>query len=126
MRNSHQTSYPRSLRVAEEIQKILGDVFLTRVTVRGSGLLTVTRVELSRDLRTAHIHLSFLNPAQEPETLLREIIRRRKEIRYHMGNELRAKYVPELRFHVDHTLEHAARINALLDGLHTPEGEEDA
>jgi len=109
---------PRSLRVAEEVQRILGEIFLTKVQLRGSGMLTVTHVECSRDLRVAKVYLSFLNPDISREEIFKELIRRRKEVRYHLGTELRAKYVPELRFYLDDSLEQSSRVNALLEKLH--------
>ncbi|MBA7616477.1 MAG: 30S ribosome-binding factor RbfA [Calditrichaeota bacterium] len=118
MPDSHRTTIPRSLRVAEEVQRILGEVFLTRVRVLSAGMLTVTHVDITRDLRIAKVYLSFLNPSAPKEEVLGELLRRRKEIRYHMGNELRAKYVPELRFYLDESVEYSSRIQAIIENLH--------
>ncbi len=104
--------------MAEEIQRILGEIFLTKVQVSTAGLLTITAVEMSRDLRHATVYLSFLNPTADGETVMRAIIRKRKELRYHLGSELRTKYVPQLRFFLDETVERSARIDAILAGIH--------
>jgi len=84
-------------------------------------MLTVTHVELTRDLRIARIYLSLLNPRDTSEEVLRELLRRRKEIRYHLGSELRIKYVPQLRFYVDESLERSARIQSILKNLRSDE-----
>ncbi|MFC1747148.1 30S ribosome-binding factor RbfA [Candidatus Neomarinimicrobiota bacterium] len=118
MHKARQTSFPRSLRVAEEIQRILGDVFLTRVKIAGAGLLTVTRVSINRDLRVAQVYISLLRPDKSPEEVLTDIIHHGKEIRYLLGKVLELKYVPELRFHLDHSTKKAAKINLLLENLH--------
>ncbi len=81
-------------------------------------MLTVTHVDITRDLRIAKVYLSFLNPSAPNEEVLRELLRHRKEIRYHLGNELRAKYVPELLFYLDESAEHSSRIQAIIENLH--------
>ncbi len=118
MPDFHHSAVPRSLRVAEEIQRILGEVFLNKVTIFSAGMLTVTHVDITKDLSIAKVYLSFLNPSAPKEEILQELIRRRKEVRYHLGAALRAKYVPQLRFYLDESVERSARIQALLEELH--------
>jgi len=107
--------------VAEEVQRILGEVFLTKVQVLSAGMLTVTHVDISRDLRIARVYLSFLNPSASKEEVLGKLLRHRKEIRYHLGTELQTKYVPELRFYLDESVERSARIQSILEDLHRDE-----
>ncbi len=121
MPDSHRTNIPRSLRVAEEVQRILGEVFLSKVRILSAGMLTITHVDITRDLRIAKVYLSFLNPSVSNEGLLKELLRRRKEIRYHLGTELRTKYVPELRFYLDESEEYSSRIQAIIENLHRDE-----
>ena len=121
MPDFHRATVPRSLRVAEEVQRILGEVFITKVQVLSAGMLTVTQVDISRDLRIARVYLSFLNPSASKEEVLGELLRHRKEIRYHLGTELRTKYVPELRFYLDESVERSARIQSILEDLHHDE-----
>lgn len=109
----------RTVRVREEIQRILSEIFLSKVQIPSAGMVTVTRVETSRDLRYAKIYLSFLNSDVEAETIMAEVIRKRKEIRFNLGSMLKIKFVPELRFHVDLSAKHSARINAILEELHS-------
>ncbi len=110
-------NYPvaRAVRVAEEIQRILSDVFLTEIRISTADLITVTDVIMSPDLRNANVYLSILNPEVGPEEVLRDLIRRRKEIRFHMASELQLKFMPQLRFYHDNSLEQSARINAILE-----------
>lgn len=82
-------------------------------------MVTVTRVETSRDLRYAKIYLSFLNTDVDAETIMAKIIRKRKEIRFLLGGMLKIKFVPELRFHLDLSAKHSDRINAILEELHS-------
>ena len=112
------TTVPRSIRLAEEVQRILAEIFLSRVQIQNAGIMTITHVELNRDLRIAKIYLSFLNPSIHSTQILKGLLRRRKEIRYRLGAELKARYVPELRFYLDDTVERSARIDAILQDIH--------
>ncbi len=80
-------------------------------------MLTITRVEASRDLRNAHVYFSFLNPEIDEDDIIAAVIRRRKEIRYHLGSRLGIKYVPQLRFHLDLAAKRTARINEIITEL---------
>ena len=119
MPDRQNPAVPRSTRVAEEIQRLLSQIFLTEVQIPSAGMLTVTRVETSRDLRNAHIYFSFLNPKTDEQNIIAEVVRRRKEIRYHLGSRLGIKYVPQLRFHLDLAAERSARINEIISELHS-------
>ena len=118
MPDHFQTTVPRSIRLAEEVQRILGEIFLSRVQIPNAGMMTITHVELNRDLRIAKVYLSFLNPSLDSSQVIKELLRRRKEIRYRLGTEWKARYVPDLRFYLDDTVERSARIDAILEDLH--------
>lgn len=118
MLDSLHTTVLRSLRMAEEVQSILGEVFLTKIKIPTAGMITVMHVDITKDLRIAKVYLSLLNPSAPRDKVLQDLLRRKKEIRYHLGTELRAKYVPELRFFLDESVERSARITTLLEELH--------
>jgi ribosome-binding factor A len=106
------------VRLAEEVQRILGSILHSKVQISDAGMITVTHVELSKDLRFAKVYLSFLDSELPKSELQRELIRQRKTIRYHLGTELRAKYVPDLRFYIDESFERSARIHAVIEAFH--------
>ena len=112
---------PRSVRVAEEIQRILSQIFLSEVQIPSAGMLTITRVETSRDLRNANVYFSFLNPTAEEEIIIAAVIRRRKQIRFHLGSRLGIEYVPQLRFHLDLAAKQSARIDEIIAELGSEE-----
>lgn len=114
----------RAVRVGEEIQRILAEIFSTGIQIPDTGLITVTNVELSEDLRNANVFISFLAQTGSTREALAAIINRRKEVRFLLGQELRIKYVPELRFSYDGSYERSARINTILEDLGPLDDEE--
>jgi len=105
--------------VSREIQKDLAPIlqqFASRLLE--NELLTVIDVDVTPDLSVAKIYLSFMNSKDKEKSL--EIIEfHNKEIRRTVaaGGAKRMKKVPELRFYLDKTMDHAERINKLLDNL---------
>lgn len=118
MHDTRNITNRKTGRAAEEIHRILGDIFLRRVPIKIAGLLTVIKVKLSRDKRTAQIFLSTVGAKESNDKVLREIIRKRNEIRFHLAQEINAKFVPELRFHMDDSLERSAKVFNIIKELH--------
>ena len=79
-----------------------------------AGLLTVTNVQIADDLKIAKVYVSFLNNKKTIDELLQMIKSKTKRIRYHLGGEINLKYIPELYFYHDSTLEYAEKIDKLI------------
>jgi len=106
----------RMLRVGEMLRHTLADI-LTRGHIHSDLLaaspLTVTRVEVSPDLKNATAYVMPLGGAQAPE-IEKELNRLAKPIRGELGHAIALKYTPALRFRLDSTFDNVDRIDALL------------
>ena len=109
--------YKRSERMSDEIRSILGNIFIANIQIQDAGLLTVSKVEITSDLRLAKVFISLLNSKKPSNEVIDYIKHRRKVIRYHLGNKLNAKFVPDLRFYYDDSLKKAEKIGALLNKI---------
>lgn len=108
---------PRSLRVADQVKRIIGHLLDNEVKLPQVDMLTVTRVEMSNDLKHAGIYVSLLNPVPDNETVIRSLRGHNKELRYLLGSQLQAKYVPAIKFFLDESIEQSARIHAIIEEL---------
>lgn len=110
----------RTRKVSEVIRREVGD-FLNRERLDGiSGLLTITAVETSPDLRHAKVYFSVVGQ-QESEVL--EILRRNLyEIQGILNRKLEMKIVPRINFFPDTSGEYAEHIRRLLSEI-KPDGE---
>ena len=106
--------FKRSDRVAQQIQDIISNIIATKVIVQGLGLATVTKVKTSQNLRFSRIYLSFMGNSIPPEELIILMNRNVKEYRYHLGKDLQIKYVPQIKFYHDNTLEEMEKISNLI------------
>ncbi len=104
----------RTLRVAALIQRTLAPLLQAEARERGLGLVSITSVALSRDLRHARVYVSALSGGV-PDPIAR-IQRGVGRYRAHVAKALRLRVVPRLVFVADDTQARAARINALLAG----------
>ncbi|MBC8310961.1 MAG: 30S ribosome-binding factor RbfA [Candidatus Marinimicrobia bacterium] len=106
--------YKRSERMSDEIRSILGGIFISDFQIQDAGLLTVSKVEVTSDLRLAKVFISLLSAKKTPDEVITHLKHNRKAIRFHLGNKLNAKFVPDLRFYYDDSLKKAEKIGTLL------------
>jgi len=111
----------RQLRVGEELRHILARI-LERHDFRDPVLehanLTVTEVETSPDLRRATVFVVPLGGNIEgdaqTEAVLKALNHAAPYIRRQVAGAVRMKFLPAFSFRLDHSFEHAGRIDALL------------
>jgi ribosome-binding factor A len=85
------------------------------------GFVTVTEVDVSKDLRTAKVYVSVLGSEAEWQASLQALERARGFIRNWLVPRRRLRAVPHLTFHPDRSMAHAAHIQTVLEGLKTAE-----
>ena len=100
------------------MRSILANIFISKIHIPEAGLLTVTNVKVTNDLKIAKIYISFLENKKTVDELIRVLKNKTKLIRYYVGLELNLKYIPELRFYYDDTMQYAEKINKLINKIH--------
>jgi ribosome-binding factor A len=78
------------------------------------GFVTVTDVETSKDLRVAKVFVSVLGDERQWAASLAALASARGFVRNWLRQHLDLRVTPEVDFRADHSMEHAARIQALL------------
>ena len=115
-------------RINDDIQRILSDRLrqVKDPRVSDQGMITITRVDTTGDLRYAKVWLSVYGLKDEKE-FKKGLKSASGWLRRELGNTLKLVYTPELVFEVDHSIEYGAKISGILDNLNIPElSEEDA
>jgi len=113
----------RMQQVASMLQKMLGEILIRESPMLWSNeMITVTEVAVSPDLGIAKVYLSFLLSKDKTQSLA-NVESHTKALRRLLGMRVKNKLrrVPELRFYLDDSATHAARINQLLDAIDIPE-----
>ena len=111
----------RAERVASLIKEEISDIISKILEHESVGFWTVTNVRMSPDLRYAKIYISIYGDKVIQQNTIRKIESFKKNIRQRLGSRLRLRFVPEIEFYLDDTLEHVDRINALLKQIENRE-----
>lgn len=104
-------------RTNEEIRSVLADLLREVKDPRvQQGMISITSVETTGDLRYCKVYVSVYGMKDEKE-FMRGIRSASGWLRRELGARLSLRAVPELIFTVDHSIEHGAHINDLLNHL---------
>lgn len=103
----------RTRRVAELIQEELGRLMIHEFQDPASGLVTVTRVEMTPDLLQARVHLSVFGG--DPQAFLDRLEKSKGYIRKTLASRVKLKYNPALFFSLDEGPEYAEKIDRLIE-----------
>lgn len=111
--------FKRSDRVAQELKKEVAVILQREVKDPRIGMVTVSDVEVSRDLAYAKIFVTFLFD-NDPEAIkqgLKGLEKASPYIRTLVGKAMRLRIVPELRFIYDESLVEGMRMSNLVSNV---------
>lgn len=107
----------RTEQVGDEIQRILGEVIQSEMKDPRVGFATVTGVTVTPDLLRANVRISVMGDDDERKATMRALEHAKGYLRRRVGEEMTLRQTPELRLHLDTSLDHAMRITDLLHEL---------
>lgn len=120
------SDHRRPDRVAEAIREAVATFLAEGVKdPRVTGLVTVTGVDVTRDLRHARVHVSVLGSDEEKKQTMEGLASVATHLRAKLGRTLRLRVTPELDFRYDASIAHAARIDSLLEQIRAGETDRD-
>ena len=106
-------------RINEEIQRELSALIPAVKDPRVSGMISVTAVETTPDLRYATAYISVLDK-ENGERVLKGLRSASGWLRRELGSALRLRYTPELVFQLDDSIDKGAHILELLRSVEGP------
>ena len=106
--------------IRTEVAKIIAELKDPRI-----GFVTVTRVALTADLRTARVFVGILGDAKAHDTTLTGLRQAAGFVRRSLGQRIRMRHTPELVFQYDEGLEATDRVARLLDEASRQPGSDD-
>jgi len=109
--------YSRTSRVSQQIQKELARILQQEVKDPRIGMVTISGVDVTRDLAYATVFVTFLTIGdQTNDESLEGLNAAAGYIRRLLGKAMRLRIVPEVRFTFDSTLTEGLRISELVSG----------
>lgn len=107
----------RKERLADQIRDEVSRILLYEMSDPRTGFMTVTSVELSKDLRRAVIGVSVLGDDKTQAVTLNVIKHARGFIQRELTQRLNTRHVPTISFEVDDTVKRSVRLSEKLRGI---------
>jgi len=106
--------FARSDRVGGLIHKILSEILRKEIADPRLKMITITGVEVTRDLKLARIFFTAADGKQKKDAAINGFESARGFIKRKLAYEMDLKYMPDIEFVYDESLDYGAHIDALI------------
>ncbi|MDP6780115.1 MAG: 30S ribosome-binding factor RbfA [Candidatus Latescibacteria bacterium] len=103
--------------VGRQIREIVSELVHHRLKDPRLGYVTITDVDVTRDLKSAKIFVSVMGDPEARDDTLAVLVSATPFLRRELGQRIRLRHTPEIQFEYDDSLERGARIDKILDDL---------
>ena len=107
----------RTDRVAALIRIELGELILQKLKDPRIGFVTITRVDVTLDLKLAKVYYSVMGQEKEKADAGRALEHARGFLQHEIAEALKLRFTPKLSFYLDESLEESLRIQKILQDL---------
>lgn len=116
------TAFSRAERVSRLIRNALADILRRQVKDPRLKMVTITSVDVSPDLRQAKIYFATTGDQGKVKRVQEGFDNARPYIKKLLGSELGLRYMPEIRFYYDDSLDYGARMEELFRSIGEADG----
>ena len=115
----------RTDRIEEEVKKIVGTLIDNGIKdPRVNGLISVTKVEVSKDMKYCKIYVSMLGTKDKDEAL-KGLDSAKGVVRKQIGDKIRTFNTPEVKFIYDDSMEYGQHIDSIISSLNISHDDEE-
>lgn len=107
--------FSRNQRLGNQLLRTLSELLRFETKDPRIGNVSLTAVDLSRDLSIARVYFSLLDPEQDAEPTVEALANASGFLRSKLGKAIKVRHVPALRFIHDDSAEQAVKIGRLID-----------
>ena len=111
----------RPERVAQMVQHLLGELFARGMRDPRIGFVTITGVKMSPDLREARVYWAVHGDPEQRKHTAKGLENARGFLRREIGQHLKLRVTPEIRFAYDEAIDRGERIEQLIREVHDQE-----
>ena len=116
------TSFSRADRVSGLIQETLSDLLNKSIHDPRLQMITITKVKMSADLKLARIYFAIYGDDKKSEDAAKGFESARGFIKRILAPKLGLRYMPDLKFFYDDSLDYGSHIDQLLEKIKTDNG----
>jgi ribosome-binding factor A len=110
-------SSARPERVQEALRQEISRIVQNEIRDPRLGFLTITAVELTRDLRFARVYFSVLGEDKKKHLALKGLNSAKGYIKGLLSDRIKLKFMPDMEFKIDESFEHTKKISDILDQI---------
>jgi ribosome-binding factor A len=118
---STKTMKHRMLRVNEVVKRELSAIVTREMSFEGA-LVTINHVDVTSDLKNAHVFVSVLG-TEARESVIGKLASHRATLQAELARHVTMKYTPHLIFHLDDSIERGARVIEIMQEMEASQGE---
>lgn len=107
--------YPRSRRIAEQIQREMSEIIRLEMKDPRVGMITITDVEVTSDYEHAKVFFTRFGDAADNESAAHALAHAAGFLRSELAHRMRLRIVPQLHFEYDASIERGVRLSNLID-----------
>jgi ribosome-binding factor A len=107
--------YPRSRRIADQVQRELADIIRLELKDPRVGMITITDVDVSPDNKNARVYFTVLGDQSRIDDATTGLQRAAGFLRTCLAQRMKLRAIPQLRFSHDASVERGMRISSLID-----------
>ncbi|OFI07730.1 ribosome-binding factor A [Clostridium acetireducens DSM 10703] len=116
----------RSGRINEEVKREISSIIQNDIKdPRLTAMVSVTKVEVTRDLRYAKVFISLFGKEEDKESSLEALKSSSGFIRREIGQRINLRYTPEIILKIDDTIEQGMHIDNILQKLKEKKSNDD-
>ncbi len=104
-------------KISHLIKEEMSLIFLQKLQDPTFGLVTITNVKVSADLKIAKIYISVMKK-EKRDVVMEKVNSINGLLRNQLAQRIKIKFVPELKFFIDDTLDYVEKINYLIKKIH--------
>ncbi|NOZ75343.1 MAG: 30S ribosome-binding factor RbfA [FCB group bacterium] len=123
---STEKPYRRTDRVGAQVQEILAEIVYRHIDLSHLGFITFSHVDITPDLKIAHVFFSVLQPAKSFDAIENELNGLSKVFRKYLAPELHVKSIPELIFNYDDSYDRQEHLNKIIRKIHQQDNDSES
>lgn len=117
--------FKRSEKVAEAVHELISALLVKGLKDPRIGFVTITGVKVTDDMHLATVYFTVIGNDVEKKATEQGLNSARGFIRKEMGKSLSMRYVPDIVFKYDVSVEYGYRIESILKEISSPEQSDD-
>ncbi len=115
----------RTDKVSHLLKKEIGKILEHEICDPDLGFVSVVSVKVSPDLRLAKVYFSVLGDQLSKEKTKKVLEKARGYIKKLLSKRIRIKFMPEIQFYLDESIEYSLKIEKILENLDAQRNQED-